>query len=165
MNLNEVQTFVTVARTGSILAAAKQLHMTQSAVSRLVQRLELDLGATLFDRQTKPLILTHDGRVALDYAQRVVQATEAFSEALSPAAAPSGVLRIGTAHVLAELVAERPLDLLRSRFPDLTLQISVDWAAPLIERLSSGDLDAARMGRPSNMRRVTLMKRYLTSQS
>jgi DNA-binding transcriptional LysR family regulator len=39
LNLNEVRTFVTVARTGSILAAAKQLHMTQSAVSRLVQRL------------------------------------------------------------------------------------------------------------------------------
>jgi DNA-binding transcriptional LysR family regulator len=117
--------------------------MTQSAVSRLVQRLELDLGTALFDRQTKPLILTHDGRVALEHAQRVMNAAEAFSEALSPTAAPSGVLRIGAAHVLAELVAERPLDLLRAKFPDLTLQISVDWARPLIERLGSGDLDAA----------------------
>jgi DNA-binding transcriptional LysR family regulator len=138
LNLNEIRTFVTVARAGSIQAAAKQLHMTQSAVSRLVQRLELDLGATLFDRQTKPLVLNHEGRVALEHGQRVLNAAEAFSEALSPAAAPSGVLRIGTAHVLAELVAERPLDLLRSRFPDLTLQISIDWAAPLIERLQSG---------------------------
>jgi DNA-binding transcriptional LysR family regulator len=143
LNLNEIRTFVAVARTGSIQAAAKQLHMTQSAVSRLVQRLELDLGATLFDRQTKPLVLTHDGRVALEHAQRVLNATEAFSDALSPTAAPSGVLRIGTAHVLAELVAEHPLDLLRSKFPDLILQISVDWAGPLIERLRSGDLDAA----------------------
>jgi len=112
-------------------------------VSRLVQRLEQDLGATLFDRQTKPLALNHDGRVALEHGQRVLDATEAFSEALSPAAAPSGVLRVGTAHVLAELVAERPLDLLRSRFPDLTLQISVDWAGPLLERLRNGELDAA----------------------
>ncbi|MBR1272350.1 LysR family transcriptional regulator [Bradyrhizobium sp. AUGA SZCCT0222] len=143
MNLNEIRTFVTVARVGSIQGAARQLHMTQSAVSRLVQRLELDLGATLFDRQTKPLILTHDGRVALEHGQRVLHATEAFSEALSPAAAPSGVLRIGAAHVLAELVAERPLDLLRSTFPDLTLQISIDWAGALIERLHSGALDAA----------------------
>jgi DNA-binding transcriptional LysR family regulator len=143
LNLNEIRTFVTVARVGSIQSAAKQLHMTQSAVSRLVQRLELDLGATLFDRQTKPLALTHDGRVALEYGQRVLHAAEAFSEALSPAALPSGVLRIGAAHVLAELVAERPLDLLRSKFPDLTLQVSVDWAGELIERLHSGELDAA----------------------
>jgi len=62
---------------------------------------------------------------------------------LSLAAAPSGVLRIGTAHVLAEVVAERPPDLLRSRFPALTLQIAIDWAGPLLERLRNGDLDAA----------------------
>ena len=84
MKLNEIRTFVAVARTGSIQAAARQLHMTQSAVSRLVQRLEGDLGATLFDRQTKPLALTHDGQAALDHGQRVLNAAEAFSEALSP---------------------------------------------------------------------------------
>jgi DNA-binding transcriptional LysR family regulator len=111
-------------------------------VSRLFQRLEQDLGAALFDRQTKPLALNHDGRVALEHGQRVLNATEAFSEAL-PAAAPSGVLRIGTAHVLAEVVAERPLDLLRSRFSDPTLQIAINWAGPLLERLRNGDLDAA----------------------
>jgi len=143
VKLNEIRTFVTVAQTGSVQAAARQLHMTQSAVSRLVQRLELDLGATLFDRQTKPLALTHDGQAALDHGRRVLDAAEAFSDALSPAAPPMGVLRIGSAHALAEIVAERPLDQLRSGFPDLTLQISVDWTAPLLERLDAGSLDAA----------------------
>jgi DNA-binding transcriptional LysR family regulator len=142
MKLNEIRTFVTVAQTGSAQAAAKQLNMTQSAVTRLVQRLELDLGATLFDRQTKPLLLTHDGQTALAHGRRILDATEAFADALSPAAAPTGVLRIGTAHALAELVAEKPLDLLRSKFPDLTLQISVDWTRPLLERLDAGSLDA-----------------------
>ncbi|UGY12601.1 LysR family transcriptional regulator [Bradyrhizobium septentrionale] len=143
MKLNEIRTFVTVAQTGSVQAAARQLHMTQSAVSRLVQRLELDLGATLFDRQTKPLALTHDGQAALDHGRRVLDAAEAFSDALAPTAPPMGVLRIGTAHALAEVVAERPLDQLRSGFPDLTLQISVDWTAPLLKRLDDGSLDAA----------------------
>jgi DNA-binding transcriptional LysR family regulator len=143
LKLNEIHTFVTVAQTGSVQAAARQLHMTQSAVSRLVQRLEFDLGATLFDRQSKPLALTHDGQAALAHGLRVLNATEAFAEALSPAAAPSGMLRIGSAHALAELVAERPLDLLRAKFPDLTLQISVDWTVPLLERLAAGSLDAA----------------------
>ncbi|WP_407180854.1 LysR family transcriptional regulator [Bradyrhizobium sp. STM 3562] len=143
MKLNEIRTFVTVAQTGSVQAAARQLHMTQSAVSRLVQRLERDLGATLFDRQTKPLALTHDGQAALHHGRRVLDAAEAFSDALSPAAPPMGVLRIGTAHALAETVAEQPLDQLRSSFPDLTLQISIDWTAPLLDRLHAGALDAA----------------------
>lgn len=143
MKLNEIRTFVTVAQTGSVQAAARQLHMTQSAVSRLIQRLELDLGATLFDRQTKPLALTRDGQAALDHGRRVLDAAEAFSDALSPAAPPTGVLRIGSAHALAEVVAARPLDQLRAGFPDLTLQISVDWTAPLLERLDAGNLDAA----------------------
>jgi DNA-binding transcriptional LysR family regulator len=143
VKLNEIRTFVAVARTGSIQGAAQQLHMTQSAVSRLIQRLELDLGATLFDRQTKPLLLTGDGRIALDHCRRILGATDALAEALAPSAAPSGLLRIGTAHALAEIVAERPLDRLRSTFPDLTLQVSVDWAVPLVARLESGELDAA----------------------
>jgi len=143
LKLNEIRTFVTVAQTGSVQAAARQLHMTQPAVSRLVQRLERDLGARLFDRQTKPLALTHDGQAALQHGRRVLDAAEAFSDALSPAAPPMSVLRIGTAHALAEIVAERPLDQLRSSFPDLTLQISIDWTAPLLERLHAGALDAA----------------------
>ena len=66
MKLNEITAFVLVAETGSVQAAAARLHMTQSAVSRLVQRLEIELRTVLFDRQTKPLSLTHDGHAALE---------------------------------------------------------------------------------------------------
>ena len=93
LNLNEVRAFVTVARAGSVQTAARKLHMTQSAVSRLVQRLEADLGAILFDRLSKPLSLTSDGRIALDHANRLLGSAEAFAEALAPAGAPCGILR------------------------------------------------------------------------
>jgi DNA-binding transcriptional LysR family regulator len=78
VNLNEIRTFVTVAHTGSIQAVAHDAVCGVTAV----RRLEQDLGATLFDRQTKTLALNHDGRVALEHGQRVLNATEAFSEAL-----------------------------------------------------------------------------------
>jgi DNA-binding transcriptional LysR family regulator len=132
VNLNEIRTFVTVARTGSIQAVAHDAVCGVTAV----QRLEQDLGATLFDRQTKPA----GSRSSMGSASSMRQR---HFRKLSPAAAPSGVLRIGTAHVLAEAVAERLPDPLRSRFPDLTLQIAIDWARPLLERLRNGDLDAA----------------------
>lgn len=108
MNLNEIRTFVAVARTGSIQGAAKHLHMTQSAVSRLIQRLELDLGTKLFDRQSRPLMLTNDGRIAHEHGERILTATKELSEAFNPDVEPSGTLRIGAAHTLAELMAEHP---------------------------------------------------------
>ena len=143
MKLNEIRAFVTVAGTGSIQTASERLHLTQSAVSRLIQRLELELGVSLFDRQTKPLALTADGRIALEHGRCVLTSVEAFSDALAPDAAPSGLLRIGTAHALAELVAEHPLGAMRDLFPHLTPQISADWATSMIERLRGDDLDAA----------------------
>ena len=149
MKLNEIQAFVSVAETGSVQAAALRLHMTQSAVSRLVQRLEADLRVVLFDRQTKPLSLTHDGRTALDHGRRALAAAQDFSEAMSPAGDPAGALRLGSAHALATRMTARPLDLLRAAYPQLAVQVSSDWTGALLERLSDGSLDAALIMLPT----------------
>ncbi len=143
MKLNEITAFVLVAETGSVQAAAARLHMTQSAVSRLVQRLETELRTLLFDRQTKPLSLTHDGHAALEHGRRVLAIVGDFSSALSPTGEPTGLLRIGAAHALSPLVAGRPLDLLRERYPKLVLQIASDWTGGLVERVHTGALDGA----------------------
>ena len=143
MKLNEIRAFVTVAETGSIQAAALRLNMTQSAVSRLVQRLEAELRVVLFDRRTKPLALTRDSRTALDLGGRVLAMAREFSDVLSPAAEPKGNLRIGAAHAVASLVTGRPLDMLRSKYPQLAVQISSDWTQALLDRVSAGGLEAA----------------------
>lgn len=142
LNLMEIRAFVTVARTGSVQAASTLLSLTQPAVSRLVQRLEGDLKAKLFDRSAKPLALTPDGLLALDHGSRVLSCADDMIAAVA-ATAPRGVLRFGTAHALAALLAEAPLDLLRTAFPDVTLQLTVDWAQPLIARIEGDVLDAA----------------------
>lgn len=72
MELNELETFLTVAREGSFSRAAAKLHRTQPAVSQAVRRLEGDLGETLFDRSSRDGLLTDAGRVLFDYAEKLL---------------------------------------------------------------------------------------------
>ena len=143
MKLNEIRTFVAVAEAQSVQEAGSRLGLTQSAVSRLIQRLEAELGVALFDRQTKPLALTRDGELALAHARRVLTATEDLSDAFAGTAQPHGLLRLGVAHVLTTLAAHQPLDTLRAAFPGLTVRLHSDWSTPLMEQVRNGALDGA----------------------
>ncbi|PWC31425.1 LysR family transcriptional regulator [Azospirillum sp. TSO35-2] len=143
MKLNEIRTFIAVADAQSVQDAGNRLGLTQSAVSRLIQRLEAELGVTLFDRQTKPLALTRDGEVALAHARRILAATSDFADAFAGSAEPQGLLRLGVAHVLNLLAAGRPLDDLRAGFPGLTVRLLSDWSNALIEQVRAGALDGA----------------------
>ncbi|MBK1837831.1 LysR family transcriptional regulator [Azospirillum sp. YIM B02556] len=143
MKLNEIRTFIAVADAQSVQEAGNRLGLTQSAVSRLIQRLEAELGVVLFDRQTKPLALTRDGELALAHARRILAAASDFADAFAGSAEPRGLLRLGTAHVLTALTTGRPLDELRAGFPGLTLRLHSDWSNPLVEQVRSGALDGA----------------------
>lgn len=143
MKLNEVRTFIAVAEAQSVQEAANRLGLTQSAVSRLIQRLEAELGVALFDRQTKPLALTRDGETALAHARRVLKASDDMLDAFAGSGQPKGLLRLGVAHVLTALAANRPLDDLRAAFPGLTLRLHSDWSAPLMDQVRGGALDGA----------------------
>ncbi|MFE4256572.1 LysR family transcriptional regulator [Streptomyces sp. NPDC056910] len=68
MELRHLRCFLTVAQLGTVTAAADQLHIAQPAVSRQIQRLERDLGVTLFRRNGHRLSLTDAGRHTLDLA-------------------------------------------------------------------------------------------------
>jgi DNA-binding transcriptional LysR family regulator len=57
--------FVVLAEERSFTTAARRLHLTQSALSKQVRRLETRVGATLVDRGCRPLVLTRDGEAVL----------------------------------------------------------------------------------------------------
>ncbi|HEY0832270.1 MAG TPA: LysR family transcriptional regulator [Azospirillum sp.] len=143
MKLNEIRTFVAVAEARSVQEAAARLHLTQSAVSRLIQRLEADVGATLFDRQSKPLMLTRDGEIALLHGRRVLASVNELAGAFAPGSEPAGVLRLGATHVLARALTGTALDDLRAAFPGLTVRLHSDWSSALLDRIDNGALDGA----------------------
>jgi DNA-binding transcriptional LysR family regulator len=76
LKLDGIATFVAVAEAGSIIAAARRLHLSRSVVSERLADLEQGLGATLFHRTTRKLSLTEDGSAFLEKASRIVREVE-----------------------------------------------------------------------------------------
>ncbi len=64
--------FATLARVGSFTLAARELHLTQSAVSHAIKSLEQELACRLFDRHGRSVSLTHAGLQLLDHAHKIL---------------------------------------------------------------------------------------------
>jgi DNA-binding transcriptional LysR family regulator len=92
---NEMNIFTRVVDRGSFAAAADDLGLSPSAVSKLVTRLESRLGVRLLNRTTRRLALTAEGEVFLDRSRKILDAIEAAeSEVAFARRAPQGHLRV-----------------------------------------------------------------------
>src|SRR5215469_6117544 len=143
MEFDDVGAFVAVASVGSISLAARDLNVTQSAVTRRLQRLETSLGATLLDRRTRPTVLTGAGQAALERCRRLLNDVREVRAAALNGAPLSGDFRVGVAHALTEFTLTEPVGELRRAFPQLALRLSTGWSREVLDRLRSGSLDAA----------------------
>ena len=72
MELEQLHQLVAIAETGTLQSAAEQLHLSQSALSRSLRRLEDDLGQKLFDRTRNSMSINAAGRLALDHARLIL---------------------------------------------------------------------------------------------
>jgi LysR family transcriptional activator of nhaA len=102
LNYHHLRYFRAIASEGSLTRAAERLHLSQSALSVQLKRLEKSLGQPLFDRQHKSLVLTEAGRLALDYAETIFQAGEEMMDLLqNRAAGRRKLLRVGAVATLS----------------------------------------------------------------
>lgn len=142
-----VQDFLATARSGSTLAASKQLNVSQSTVARRIEQLEQAMGARLFIRRRSGYALTARGRAALIVAEAMEQASNAFADVFPKRERLSvDVVRVDTSEHLASALVEPALHKLRRKTPDLqTAMMSGD--APL--DLMRGEAEIAlRAGGP-----------------
>ena len=145
MELNQLKCFLEVARLEHITQAAEQLHITQPALSKVIARLEDDLGVKLFDREGKNIRLNEYGRVALRYAQRIMYTIgdlQAELEELSTGQA--GHLRIGSSFPAGEpnWLLERIRAFALQR-PDVGVRFRQYSSARLYAALEGREIDLA----------------------
>jgi DNA-binding transcriptional LysR family regulator len=131
-----------VAECGSISRAARELHLTQPAVTRRVQRLEQAIGAQLIDRRKRPFALTDIGQAAIERCRRMVGVRDELRALAQAGSQPARECRIGVAHALTELVLTEPIDELRNSFRSVVFRLSTGWSRDIAERVRSGGLDA-----------------------
>jgi DNA-binding transcriptional LysR family regulator len=143
MNIHDLEAFVAVVETGSIVAASAQINLTQPGITRRIQNLEDSLGTILLDRQSKPLKPTAAGREAYEHGRRVLRSLDDLKAGVSPGGEIRGEFRLGIMPYLSEAALAVPLDRLRSQFPELTLRIVAGWTPHLMDQVARSQLDAA----------------------
>jgi DNA-binding transcriptional LysR family regulator len=143
MELRQLEYFVAVAEEANFTRAAERIHVAQPAVSSQIQRLERELGQQLLDRSRRTVRLTPAGEVALPYARAALAAVADLHVAVDELTQlVRGTVTIGavTSHnvdipaLLADFHAEHP---------NVEITLSTDSSDALIEKLHTGQLDAA----------------------
>jgi DNA-binding transcriptional LysR family regulator len=143
MDINDARTFIAVVEAGSVSRAARELHLTQPAVTRRVQRLEQAIGAQLIDRRKRPFALTDVGQAAIERCRRLVATRDELKALAQAGAVPTRECRIGVAHALTEFALTEPIDELRTIHPSVVVRLFTGWSNDLVQRARSGALDAA----------------------
>jgi DNA-binding transcriptional LysR family regulator len=147
MDLTALHIFKTVADTGGISKAAAQLHRVQSNVTTRVKQLEADLGTQLFVRQKRRLALSPQGKILLDYADRLLRLS-GEAEAALRSSAPAGTLRLGSLESTAATRLPRLLAGYHKEYPGVRIELVTGTSGALVARVLGGDLEAAFVAEP-----------------
>lgn len=143
MNLSNLQTFLAIVETGSLIRASEQLNVTQSTVTARLKTLEDDLGQTLFVRQKSGATLTARGVKLRRYAEVMV---ELWQQARQETALPEGIealVNIGCHSDLRKGLGQTLLNTIRSSGPNLAASAWSGSTSDLSQWLSSGLIDLA----------------------
>lgn len=133
--LSLFQTFVRVVEAGSFTAVAIERNTSQPTISRQIAALEDHLGCLLFQRTTRSLTMTDDGRVFYEHARRTIEAAaEAESMVGRRKGKPSGKLRIAASVVFGRLHVIPRLPRFMARYPDIEIDLIMnDGFSDLVE--------------------------------
>ncbi|MCA0047694.1 LysR family transcriptional regulator [Mesorhizobium sp. B283B1A] len=144
---NLIKSFVTVAETGSLSAAARKLSASQPTLGRHISELEQALGVTLFRRGRSGYALTEAGATLFERGKTVSEQASAFSRlALGSVEAIEGTVRIAASEVVAAYVLPEMMGRLGIEEPGIEVEIV---ASNQVENLLRRDADIAiRMVKP-----------------
>lgn len=143
MDLRSLEAFYWAAHLGSVTKAAHRLNTSQPAVSARLQRLEAELGRTLFEGNTRSRRLTVTGRRLLERVERLLELVSGIRGELADEHLLAGVLRIGAADIVAMTWLPALMDRLKADYPQLTVQLETGLSVELRARLLRGELDVA----------------------
>lgn len=144
MEIRELRAFTAVAEEGSFSAAARRLHLSQSALSQTIGSLERQLGLRLLDRHPVGVTVTDVGATLLREARTLLaQHDRVVAEVTGQAAAGPATLRVGVPLELPGDLLPRALADMGAAFPQTRAEISHASSAAQLAALRAGDLDLA----------------------
>ena len=142
ISLRQLRAFDEVARQGAFAPAARELCLTQSALSESIRQLEEALGLRLFDRTTRTVGLTAAGQAfLLDVRQAFETLEQGFQNLGDLAALRRGKVRIAAAPSVLSVLLLPVLPALRARHPGIEVDLIEDSAEGIAQRVQAGSVD------------------------
>ena len=147
MNLDDVRGVVAVAELGQVGAAADELGISQSALTRRVQRMERALGASLFNRVGRRLVLNTRGGAFVVQARKMLAAERAGRDMVSRLMDPErGAVRLDFMHSLGTWMVPDLVKDYRAQHPNVDIRLHQGAAQELVGRVLAGESDLALVG-------------------
>jgi DNA-binding transcriptional LysR family regulator len=149
LDSRQLHAFAALARRGSFTLAAKDLFLTQSAVSHAIKALEDDVGCRLLDRVGRRILLTQAGEQFLRHAEKILREMEAARaglEALSKWG--HGRLRVGASTTACQHILPTVLREFRQSYPKCVIRIEPGDHGHQLDLLRSGQIDLALVIEP-----------------
>ncbi len=133
IEIGDIEAFIELTETNSFAKAATNLNLSQPALSRRIQKLENELGTTLFDRTTRKVQLSYSGRNFYDRARGIIEAVKTATKTLSEKYSFPSIIKIGVVHSALRNILFSALKDLKEIEPRCKVQI--------IERSSNNVVD------------------------
>lgn len=143
MEVRQLEIFCALATELNFTRTAERVNTVQSNVTTQIKALEQELGAPLFDRLAKHVVLTEVGRRFLPYAERALCAMSDGQLAVRFGSEPAGPLRIGSPESVLTYRLPKVLERFRKRYPKVEVQFRPYWHLALAAALENGSLDIA----------------------
>ncbi len=140
LDMAAIRAFATVAEVGGVTRAAGLLHLTQSAVSMQIKRLEESLGRKLLERQGRGVGLTADGEQLFGYARRILQVNDEVWSRFT-GSAYEGELTLGVPNDLVYPALPPVLQRFHAEYPRMKVTLVSSYTRRLKEMFDHGDCD------------------------
>jgi DNA-binding transcriptional LysR family regulator len=156
VEIRQLRAFVAIAETGTFTAGALRVHVTQAAISMQIRQLESEIGARVFVRAPRHVILTEAGEQLLRRARHILREHDAaLDEIAELAGAERGRLRIGSASAMV-LTEQLPsiLKELRKQHPAAEISVTSGTSEVLVDQILAGEVDIAFVSLPVDVRGI-----------
>ncbi len=156
MEIRQLRAFIAIAELGTFTAGALRVHVTQAAISMQIRQLENELGAKLFIRAPRRVMLTEAGEQLLQRARQILRDHDAaLDEIAELAGAERGRLRIGSASAMVTTdVLPKLLKEVRKQHGGAEITVASGTSAALVQQILAGEVDIAFVSLPVEARGI-----------
>jgi len=157
MEIRQLRSFIAIAELGTFTAAALRVHVTQAAISMQIRQLENELGARLFVRAPRRVMLTEAGEHLLQRARQILRDHDAaLDEIAELAGAERGRLRVGSASAAVTTdILPKLLKEVRKQHAGAEITVLSGTSEALVQQILAGEVDVAFVSLPVEARGIS----------